>query len=169
LRRLTLEVIQLNDILPRTPVSCSSVAAGAAYFPLFGPDRYQCSQYTSTNNPSSPAGGDLALDAEIDNGKRTVVAVADDGYAVYASIAALQALKGQGAAPAHRRPDRETCVGWLGRSAAIMWTRAHTAGRRGPDLPGQRPAASTANVTTSLRGMCSGVNSRSMLTRIPLR
>ena len=92
---------------------------------------------------------------------------ADDGYAVYASIAAVQALKAQKrAAPAHRRPDRDLRGIGLVRPAALRRRAAPRLGDVGLVICLDSGAGNYDQLwlTTSLRGMAGGTLKVQILT-----
>ncbi len=112
---LVLEVIQLNDAngVPRTPVLFFEVPACAGQDGTPAPSSGQTvlmyghldkqPEFTGWRSDLGP------WTPKIDNGKLYGRGGADDGYAVYASIAALQALKAQGAAHPRIVGLIETC------------------------------------------------------------
>ena len=65
---------------------------------------------------------------KIEDGKLYGRGGADDGYAVYASIAAIQAIQGPGrGASAHRRPDRDLRRKRFVAICCRMWMRCASA------------------------------------------
>ncbi len=159
---LTWEVIQLNDAhgVPRTPVLFFEVPACAGKDGTPEPASGQTvlmyghldkqPEFTGWRSDLGP------WTPKIDSGKLYGRGGADDGYAVYASIAALQALKAQGAAHPRIVGLIETC-------------EESGSGDLLPYVDALRVDSGAGNydqlwLTTSLRGMASGVLKVEVLT-----
>jgi acetylornithine deacetylase/succinyl-diaminopimelate desuccinylase-like protein len=174
---LTLEVIRLNDAngRPRTPVLFFEVPASAGRDGTPAPASGQTvlmyghldkqPEFTGWRSDLGP------WTPKIDDGKLYGRGGADDGYAVYASIAAIQALKAQGAAHPRIVGLIETCEE-SGSGDLLPYVDALRA-------PGHNRLGDVGLVicldsgagnydqlwlTTSLRGMASGVLKVEVLT-----
>ncbi len=170
---LTLEVIQLNNAqgVPRTPVLFFEVPACAGKDGTPAPASGQTvlmyghldkqPEFTGWRSDLGP------WTPKIDNGKLYGRGGADDGYAVYASIAALQALKAQGAAHPRIVGLIETCEesgsGDLLPYVDALRTRLGDVGLV-ICLDSGAGNYDQLWLTTSLRGMASGVLKVEVLT-----
>ncbi|KRC10517.1 peptidase M20 [Hydrogenophaga sp. Root209] len=170
---LTLEVIQLNDAhgVPRTPVLFFEVPACAGKDGTPAPASGQTvlmyghldkqPEFTGWRSDLGP------WTPKIDNGKLYGRGGADDGYAVYASIASLQALKAQGAAHPRIVGLIETCEE-SGSGDLLPYVDALRArlGDVGLVICLDSGAGNYDQLwlTTSLRGMASGVLKVEILT-----
>ena len=170
---LTLEVIQLPDAhgVPRTPVLFFEVPACAGKDGTPAPASGQTvlmyghldkqPEFTGWRSDLGP------WTPKIDNGKLYGRGGADDGYAVYASIAALQALKAQGAAHPRIVGLIETCEesgsGDLLPYVDALRTRLGDVGLV-ICLDSGAGNYDQLWLTTSLRGMASGVLKVEILT-----
>ena len=170
---LTWEVIQLNDAhgVPRTPVLFFEVPACAGKDGTPEPASGQTvlmyghldkqPEFTGWRSDLGP------WTPKIDSGKLYGRGGADDGYAVYASIAALQALKAQGAAHPRIVGLIETCEE-SGSGDLLPYVDALRArlGDVGLVICLDSGAGNYDQLwlTTSLRGMASGVLKVEVLT-----
>jgi acetylornithine deacetylase/succinyl-diaminopimelate desuccinylase-like protein len=170
---LKLEVVRLNDArgTPRTPVLFFEVPACAGRDGTPAPASGQTvlmyghldkqPEFTGRRNDLGP------WTPKIDNGKLYGRGGADDGYAVYASIAALQALKAQGAAHPRIVGLIETCEE-SGSGDLLPYVDALRArlGDVGLVICLDSGAGNYDQLwlTTSLRGMASGVLKVEVLT-----
>lgn len=170
---LNLEIVRLNNAqgVPRTPVLLFEVPASAGKDGTPAPASSQTvlmyghldkqPEFSGWRNDLGP------WTPKIDNGKLYGRGGADDGYAVYAAIAAIQAIKAQGAAHPRIVGLIETCEE-SGSYDLLPYVDAlrHRLGDVGLVICLDSGAGNYDQLwlTTSLRGMASGVLKVEILT-----